>query len=173
MSLACCFLQTEAVEVILCPWEEEGGGAWNYYPDCSTLLTHHLLQVCCLSWMPEVLNFLFVPPPPIIYSLPGNIRLSMPVKHAVQRSHPHPLTLFMYVLNWDYGWLSSKTPLTSCVSWASAKLIDRGGMFNQISTKRLLAFHRHNWNVNRCDDIWNCIFKFPIMLFRLSEKGLQ
>lgn len=80
------------------PFVPTGGGEehrWNYYPDRATRLAHLPLQVCCLIRLSEGVSSLFVLFPHYFVTLPGKVRLALPVKHRVQMSHPHPSTQVM------------------------------------------------------------------------------
>ena len=104
----CCLFLLKAVRVNLCPQGVEY--RWNYNSNHATWLAHLLLQVCCLICLSEGVSSLFVLFPHYFVTLPGKVRLALPVKHHVQMSHPHPSTKLM-----------SLTKLRLWVHWATTK----------------------------------------------------
>lgn len=98
--------QLKAVGVNLCPQGKEY--TRNYYPDHATWLAHLLLQVCCLIWLSDGVSSLFVLFPHYFLTLPGKVRLELPVK----LSHPHPSTQLCHSLNWGcrFGELHKNFP---------------------------------------------------------------
>lgn len=67
---------------------------WTCYPD-DTTHANLLPQECSVICLSVGVNCLFVLSPHYFATLPGKVCLALPVKHHVQRSHPHPSRQFM------------------------------------------------------------------------------